>query len=239
MERMGEYVIELAKMLGQRDNVHFAAIEPGSVRLRYRVEHEATPKIEQRVEEINRNEAPPEAVEAVKKINVMLRDDNGVAYLYRARADTKTIPANEDIHTAEIFRFPGKEIPRPVKIGPLSKLSSMEGELVRIGGKEPHATIETPEGQSRVQKMTKAMAQELASHLYQFLRVNGDAKWERNEGGTWELKSFNLKTFTVLGKESLIESIERIRKIEEVEWDELDDPIGFVRKMRDEDDELH
>ncbi|MGH9904546.1 MAG: hypothetical protein ACRD8U_03050 [Pyrinomonadaceae bacterium] len=232
MERMGEYVVELAKMLGNRDNVHFKELAPGSVKVKYHVEHEASPKVEQRLEDIKRNEATPEAVEAVNKINIMLRDDNAVGYLFRAAA-------NEGFPKAEILKFPGREIPRPVKIGPMAKWASFDGELVRIGGKTPHAMIETAEGKSRIGELTKAMAQELASHLYQVLRVAGEARWERLEDGTWDLKTFYIKTFTLLPKETLLESVDRLREIEGNEWKAMDDPVGFVRKLRGEDDELH
>lgn len=232
MERMGEYVVELAKMLGNRDNVHFKELAPGSVQVKYRVEHEAAPKVEQRLEQIKRNEAPEEAIQAVNTINVMLRDDNAIGYLFR-------VAANEPLPKAQVLKFPGREIPRPVKIGPMSKWASFDGELLRIGGKTPHATIETAEGKSRIGELTKAMAQELAAHLYRVLRVAGEARWERLEDGTWDLKTFHIKTFTVLPEESLLESIDRLRAIEGSEWKTMDDPIGFVHKIRGDDDELH
>jgi hypothetical protein len=233
MERLGEYVVHLAKMLGNTANVHFKAVAPGSVAVKYVVEHEAAPKVEQRLADIKRNEAPSEVVEALAQLNAMLRDDNAVGFLFREPANDMQYPRSQ------VLKFPGREIPRPVKIGPMSKATSIVGELIRIGGKQPRATIETPEGIHRAGDLDKQMAQELAAHLYKTLRVEGEARWERLENGVWEIKTFHIKSFTVLPQESLAESVERLRQIEGSEWKSMDDPLGFVHKIRRDDDDLH
>ena len=231
MERMAQYVLQVAKMLGHKDTIHFKELAAGSVEFKYLVEHEAVPKIEQRLEDIRRNAAPDDAKEAVRQINEMLRDDNAIGSHFRTAA-------NDDQASPSFLKFPGKEIPRPVRIGPLAKYSSVTGELTRIGGKNPRATIETAEGKVWHCDLTKTVARDLASHLYQVLRVEGDAKWERLETGAWELRSFHVKGFATVPDETLSESINQLRKIEGNEWGAIADPIEAVRQLHEEED-LH
>jgi len=230
MERMAQYVLQIAKMLGHKETIHFKEIATGSVELKYFVEHEAAPKVEQRLEELRRNAAPEDAKDAFRQINEMLRDDNAIGLHFRSSA-------NDPLHDPSILRFPGKEIPRPVKVGPLAKYSIIVGELTRIGGKSPKAQIETQEGRVWHCDLTKSIARDLAPHLYQVLRIEGDAKWERIESGIWEPKSLNVKSFSVLPEHSLTEAINELRNIEGGEWGTTD-PAEAARK-RHEDEELH
>ena len=189
------------------------------------------PKVEQRLEDIRRNAAPDDAKDAVRQINEMLREDNAIGSHFRTAA-------NDDEANSSFLRFPGKEIPRAVRIGPLAKHSSIIGELTRIGGKHPRAQIETPEGKVWHCDLNRSIARDIASHLYQVLRIEGDAKWERLETGAWELKSFQVKGFATVPEETLTESISELRKIEGSEWSITDDPIGAVLKLHEEED-LH
>lgn len=209
MARLAEYLRELAKLLANQDRVHFKGVETGSTVLVARIEHEAIPKVINRVEEINRGEPADDAREAYKALNEMLRDDNAVGELLK----------NGNV---VFLKFPGREAPRPQRIGPILQHTRVDGELVRIGGKDQtaHAQIQDAEGRVWSGSLTRELARELGMHLYEgpILRVEGEARWERNEEGNWDVKNFRIQTFKVLPEDSLHKAVDRLRKIEGSEW---------------------
>lgn len=237
MTRLALYMLEFGKLLANDDRVHFKEIEPGSTVLLANVEYEAAPKVSNRIESLSRGDAPDDARAIFTLINEMLRDDNAVGQLTKRAA-------NEDkINEAEILKFLGREIPVPKKMGPFTESAIVDGELMRIGGRDEsaHAQILDAEGRVWNGELTRELAQEIAPHLYKgaILRVEGDARWVRTEDGAWELKGFHIRGFTILPKDTLIQAVERIRKIEGSEWRNMDDPDGFVREQRRDDDEIH
>ena len=230
MARLAEYMLELAKLLANQDRVHFKGVEGGSTVLVARIEHEAIPKVANRVDEINRDEPADDTREAFKKLNEMLRNDNATGELQK---DGNVV----------FLRFPGREIQKSSRIGPISQHTTVDGELIRIGGKDhtAHAQIQDAEGRVWLGALSRDLARELSKHLYEgpILRVEGEAKWERNEDGNWDVKNFRIQTFKVLPEDSLLKDVDRLRKIEGSEWKNMNDPIGFIHDMRRDDDEVH
>lgn len=236
MARLAEYMQEFAQILANTENVHFSNLESGSTVLVSRVQYEAAPKVSKRLDEIHRGDTPDDAVKAVARINDMLRDDNAVgSVLYKA--------ANDSNIQAEVLRFPGKEIPRPQKIGPFTESAVVDGELVRIGGRDEtaHALILDVEGKQWNSELSRELAQQIASYLYKgpILRFEGDARWLRTESGNWELRNFRIKSFKTLSKDALEKSVKRLRQIEGSEWNKLDSPRDFILEQRGIDDEIH
>jgi hypothetical protein len=236
MARLAEYMLEFAKLLAYQDNVHFKDVEAGSTILVSRIEYEAIPKVSRRIDDIHRGAAPDDARTSYVRLNDMLREDNAVGHLTRK-------PANDDSAEAEILKFPGKEIPRPTKIGPFTERAVIDGELVRIGGKDDtaHVQIVDAEGRTWGGAMTRDLARQLRQYLYEgpILRVEGDARWERTVEGAWELKNFNIKSFQELAKDTLLNAVGRLREIEGTEWNKMEDPITAIREQRKDGDGVH
>lgn len=235
MARLAEYMNELAKLMANIDRVHFQNVIAGSTTIAYRVEREAAPKVALRVDEIRRGDAPDDARPHYKRLNEMLRDDNAVGELEKVGPDKSV--------TAKILRFPGREIHRPEKVGPFSQPATFDGELIRIGGKDQtaHILIQDAEGRVWSGELSRDLARELKNYLWEgpILRVDGNARWLRTEEGAWELKQFRIHSYKILPKDSLMNVVERVRKIEGSEWRDIGDPLGFLRDMRKDDDEIH
>jgi hypothetical protein len=235
MARLAEYMNELAKLMANADRVHFQNLISGSTVIAYQVEREAAPKVALRVDEIRRGDPPDDARPHYKRLNEMLRDDNAVGELERVGPEKGT--------TAKILRFPGREVPRPEKVGPFSELTTFDGELVRIGGRDQtaHIQIQDAEGRTWTGELSRDLARELKNYLWEgpILRVEGNAKWIRTEEGNWEIKSFRINSYKILPKDTLLDVVERVRKIEGSEWRSTNDPIKFIRDIRKDDDEIH
>lgn len=231
MSRLAEYMVEFAKLLANTDRVHFKRLEKGSTVLVSRVEHEAIPKVADRLQSMRLAEGPKDATEAVARINDMLRDDNATGMILK----------DADGQTAQVYRFPGKEIQRPQKMGPFSEPAIFKGELVRLGGEDDtkHALIKDSQGRVWSGDMSREVAIQMRGLLFEWVQVEGMARWVRNEDGAWDLKGFHVQSFKVLPKDSLEADVKNLRNIAGNQWKDLQDPTGFIRESRKDDDEIH
>lgn len=235
MERLAKYLAALAKLMGNSSSVHFTRVESGSTRPMMMVEKEAAPKVASRLAELASSQASNDAKVGFDELNELLRDDNAVGKLHR-----KAAGASE---SALILRFAGKEIPRPSKYGPFIEPASVDGELVRIGGKDKtaHATIMDVEGRTWSVETDRELAKKMAPFLFlgPVLRVKGDARWSRAEDGAWNLLSFKATGFDVLEADTLDEVAMKLRSLRKTDWDRFDDIDGYITAMRGETDGLH
>lgn len=235
MERLAKYLGVLAKMLGHASSVHFDRLEMGSTRSLMHVQREDAPKVFERVDHIAKRQAANDATSAFDELNSLLRDDSAIGKLSR-----KT-PASQSAEV--VLTFLGRELPKPPTFGPFYEEAVVEGELVRIGGKDKsaHALIVDPEGKAWSGEMERELAREMAQYLYKgiVLRVTGDARWERLADASWHLMVFKIKGFEVLADDTLDEATQRLRRLKKTDWDSVDDIDAFIIASRGESDGLH
>lgn len=235
MERLAAYLAALAKMFGHEANVHFNRIETGSTMPILRIDQEAAPKVAHRIQGISRGEAANDAIAGFNELNNLLRDDNAVGSLKWLRANAES--------GITILEFAGKNLPRPVKFGPFIEPTMVDGELVRIGGKDQsaHAQIVDPEGKTWSGELSRDLARRLAAYIYKgpCLRVTGDARWERREDGAWHLLSFRINGFDVLEDDDLESATARLRSMHSTDWANIEDIDSYIEAERGESDGLH
>lgn len=220
LSRLGEYLSELATLLGEPNAVHFQAIEEGSTVPLIAVDPEAVPKVRSRLLTVAEGTAPPEALRAQTAINRLLRDDNASGSLQEGRR--------------VVFAFPGNtaKIDRPVS---LRQHGSIVGELVRIGGRDHtiHATL-VAEGRPITHiAMPKELARRLAPRLFEYVRLIGSGRWERTGNGEWTLAEFTAEAFTPLARPSLSEALGELRTIE-MGWENVADPLARLKQLRED-----
>jgi hypothetical protein len=225
----------LAKMLGHASSVHFNRLETGSTVNVLRVQKEDAPKVFDRVEQIAKGEAANDATAAFDELNTLLRDDNAIGKLSRKAANSP--------RSAVVLNFLGRDLPRRPTYGPFYEVAVVEGELVRIGGKDKsaHALIVDPEGKTWSGEMDRDLARDMAQYLYKgtILRVTGDARWERLENASWHLLGFKIKSFEVLADDTLEDATQRLRNLRKTDWDSVDDVDALITASRGESDGLH
>ena len=231
MARLVEYMAKLAALLAQPAYVHFERVDPGSVELVARVDPPAIPKVADRVNQVELAEEGTELRKIYSEIDNLAAEDNAVARLTRLQAGAKL--------KAQVIYFPGRERPKPEKIGPFNQPAVFDGRAMRAGGTDETANvlIKLDDGRIISGECSQERAAEIGKYLYQMLRFQGEARWVRNEGGEWDLLKFRLKSFLKPASDSLADGLAKLHALGESEWDRLDDPIGVIRESRVERDE--
>jgi hypothetical protein len=227
MARLAEYMEDVAVLLGEPPSVHFLRVEPGSLTLVQWIEHEAAPKVNDRLEQLRRGEGPPDALNAFKAINRKLREDNGIGVLSTA----------DDV---QIIRFPGRETVESWGFGSFNQQGSLDGVVIRVGGKNDPVPVllEASPDLHYPCLAHRDLAKRLARHIFTTpLRVYGTGRWHRTEEGTWILDRFLIGSFDVLNDEPLSSVVEALRSIPGSEWPSVEDPWGELASLRSEDDE--
>jgi hypothetical protein len=221
MSRLAEYMGELAKLLGEPERVHFSHLEPGSAVLVSTVEQPAVPKVAERLERVKRGDAPKDAMQAFAAIDTMLAKDNAVGALTSA-------------DTAQVIPFPGRTRPKPVRYGPFREHGSLEGVLIRIGGRDETIPVLLQDGDAMLSCQTsREISKRLAIHyLGSTLRVHGDGKWVREENGTWQLLEFYIEDFELLDDAPLLDVVSKLQAVEGSTWSEQPDAMSHILGLR-------
>ena len=208
MARLAEYMAELARLLGEQENVHFSHLEPGSAVLVSRIEEAAEPKVEERLQEIRQGVASRDAMQAYNTLDTLLAKDNAVANLTEGAAHV-------------IIAFPGRTRPKPVRYGPFREEGSLDGVIIRIGGRDSTIPVwvQDADGTEYVCQTNLDLSKKLAP-LYRAatVRVFGGGKWVREDDGKWSLQQFDISHFEIIDDAPLIEVVLKLRAIEGAEW---------------------
>jgi hypothetical protein len=230
MARLAEYMLDLATLLGEKEHVHFVRLEEGSTTVVQRIDKESFPKVSARIRTVNvaDGEGPEDALRAFKAIDHRLAEDNAVGHLYAGDG-------------AEIIRFPGCEKPKPLTFGAFNQAGSLDGVVIKIGGKDETVPVHLQEGAVAHRcNATREMARRLAPHLFtDTLRVHGMGRWERDADGVWNLKRFHIAEFEVLEAAPLSAVVELLRQVPGSGWKEIDDPYAELQRLRQGPDEVH
>jgi len=63
------------------------------------------------------------------------------------------------------------------------------------------------------------------------MRFQGDARWQRDESGDWELLRLKVRSFLLLNNDTLSDALERLRAIGGSDWEKADDPLELLREQ--------
>ena len=219
MERLAEYMLKFAKLLGEQDRVHFVALEPGSAVLVARAEPEAASLIEHRIIAFKQGSVDPLALKIWQDLDDMLVTDNAVAQLL-------------DSNGAEVLAFPGRTRSKPLEFGPFREDGVLEGVVIRVGGKDGSVPVWLKDG-TEIHKCTASvmLSKQLSEH-YQgaLLRVRGSGRWTRQVDSKWKMLNFDIKDFEVLDDTPLADIVKRLQSLPGANWG--DDPIGDLKRLR-------
>lgn len=217
-ERLGEYLIELAKLYGEIGSVKFRRLRKGSTVVVSRVDGPARPKVERRLFQVRTGEAPKDAVDAFCVLDNMLAIDNSVGII-------------RGLDDGAVISFPGRDRPKPVEYGPVREEGFVEGEIIRIGGRDDsiHLAIQNGETVFSSIETNREMARQLGRLIFgPVVRFWGTGTWRRDSKDGWRLDRFVVTRFEEMSHKGLEDAMEALRAIGGSEWHKEKDPIATL-----------
>ena len=221
LDRLADYLHDLAVMLGQRKNVHLDRLDDGSAEPVLLVDWEAVPKLKSRANEIRNNEGPQDARDARDSINRRLAEDNGSADLV-------------DDQGSRVLWFPGRQRHPEPEYGPFNQPGTLDGVPQVIGGEGDPVSVHLKHDKGvYVCRASRIVAKRMSTCLFTTpVRAIGVGRWFRDSTGKWDLRKFTIQDFSVLKDESLVDAVERMQQIPG-KWKETEDPIGDLIALRE------
>lgn len=222
--RLVEYYLEIKRMLGVADNLHLVDVVEGSHGSAFKIDRNHETALTRRLMEINEGTAPKVAANARDAINTMLREDGTSGSFY-------------DSSGVNVIAFPGRLAAERSHIR-VRGSASFVGELYHIAGTKDDAKVRISTDAYGVVfcATSKSVAKALRDFLFEDVKVSGRGMWTKTESGKWDIDAFVIADFTPVKKESLRQSVDRLRGMN-IEWP--DDPIGEIARLEDRDGIVH
>lgn len=224
--RLAEYIRNFANLVGPNSEVRFQRVGKGSAALINRAPQEVVPEVRARITAAQYGEGAKEAVTGFVALKGLLAQDKTTGRIKEERR--------------KIIEFPR---PTVLQYGPVFEDGTLEGIVIRIGGKDQTIHIHLKDGDRVYACYTTSLekAKELRPYLLEYekpIRVSGKGKWNRSPGGDWELDQFKISDFEPLNNEELQQVLERMRQIPGSGWDKIDDPLGELDRIRKGPDKI-
>jgi hypothetical protein len=218
MARLAEYMGDLATMLGEPEAVHFVELTESSTNLIHEVNYDAFPKVEERVASVRRGDGDIVVLNAYRALNKKLKEDG---------AEGSLIEEGKPSGGGLLLEFPGKLLPEPEIIDPVKQAGTIDGVVIRLGGKDKSVPVWVANGEVIYRcNCTREVARQLGPHIFgPELRFGGTGIWLRSGEGSWSLKSFDIQSFEPLDQTPLAKLVHDLREIKGEwgprAWDEL------------------
>lgn len=216
--RLIEYYAQIAKMVGQAENMHLIDIREGSHASQFNFKRNHESEVTKRLMCLKDGTAPQNAVNAHDKINEMLSED--------ATSGEFTDPSGHNI-----IQFPGNK----QKVSALVRMrdaATFTGELYHIAGTATDVRVRIKTDLYGVVYCiaTKDMAKSLRDFLFEKVKVSGRGLWEKNDDGGWSIDDFTIADFIPVKNENLKDAVNRIRNLD-IDW-----PKNVIQDMRSLDE---
>ncbi|HSY92152.1 MAG TPA: hypothetical protein VK812_12315 [Candidatus Binatus sp.] len=231
MARLAEYLTDFATLLGHKEYVHFTNVEEGSAAPVALVEIEKHTQVRDRIKQAASGTGLSDAPSIYAKLNTRFTEDEGYGAILEKIGDKEV----------GVIEFPGKKRRLSPIYGPIKESAFVQGELKRVGGQEPTIPVHVQDSDGKWYYCwtRKPIAVQLASFLFQEVRLNGIATWQRDENSTWTPLDFEVQSFIApLGHEAPSTILSELRAMPGNDWNELDDPLGELRRLRHGEDDL-
>ncbi len=198
MERVARYLSLLSDLFGSPSKVHLTAATEGSAVFAVAAEAPAVPSVRERLAEARRPDGGG-ARAAWRALDQALADDGATGTLTEERKGGIVLP------------FPGVTA-RADTLPAFWQPGELRGRLIELKGRDEtkHGAIMSAAGSARFE-CSDNLAMRLRAHLFDFVRLSGRARWQRDGGGAWNLLTFKAETFDVLRNDRIGEVAATLR----------------------------
>ena len=200
LDRLLQYLQQIADVVGVAGDMHLIRIEPSSTKPVFKMPVPMAIRARERAAAVRNGGGTQAQRYAFNRIRQMVKKDGGK-------------PASLKDRTGVILDFP----PTIEDIGAIlgvRQASTFDGSLLRVGGVGDHTPIlmqnlggEVFSGFSAPKDLAKAMAK----LLFEPIRVTGIGNWERSAVGQWKLSKMLIQTYEPLSDEPLSEVFNKLR----------------------------
>jgi len=200
MKNLSKYLADLSDLIGDDSAVHFDRVQSGSAELVWWPEPFVEHEVVERLKKIPNFLKHREIHDPVLKLNKRLANDNASAHILTP-------------NRTKLVSFPGKNFKSFKTVPAFSQEDTLQGTLVRIGGKDDSIHAQLDMGGKRLTsiEMSKELAREVVQHfLGPTIKLNGKARWSRDYLGDWKLINFKVHSFELLEDSSLESAIEKM-----------------------------
>lgn len=220
MVRLAEYLLDLANLLGEHENVHFVRLERGTTVLVQSIERESLEAVISRMESVLDKSASSDVVSAFEKFNRNLINDNVTGSLYTGD------------HRIEIA-CPG-EYQNQSRLEATRESDYIDGVVIRVGGKGDMVPVYLQNRNvMHICIATRETATSLAPYLFgPVLRVHGKCRWQQSATGGWHMKQFIIQQFEEIDTSPLSAVVDRLRSVEGSGWADIEDPVAELERIR-------
>jgi hypothetical protein len=223
LEDIGEYVSDFAELLGRDVEPKYHSITRGSMRIRALVPFDREIDVKTRGFLLRTGDAPEDAIRARERISRRLGRNHAkrATLLDSAQSKVVEIPVEKPASAA-------------APVPSLTRAGSLQGRIIRIGGKQELVSVEIQDvdGMVYLCRATRDKARRLAREMFDpIVRVHGAGRWYRTEEGVWRVEDFQIADFEVLEDDSFSQSIAALRAVPS-DWKTLDDPNAALEQIR-------
>jgi hypothetical protein len=222
LNRLIEYLQQMAVVLGDPENLHLVAINEGSVSPVLHAPKAVALEARDRAGRVQRGDGTRKQVDAYNRIRRMVRRDaRGIGKPALLRSAEKVI--------LEIFAAPDDS----GVLSGIRQATSIDGQLIRVGGAGDDAALQVQDLQGKILSgftAKRGIAKDLAKLLWEPVRLHGVGLWQRTSDGEWLLERMQVQSFEPLEDEDASLVLERLRSLK-VQWPQ--DSLDRLRIERD------
>jgi hypothetical protein len=222
LDRLIEYLQQMAVVLGDPTNLHLVAIRESSVSPVLHAPKATALEARERASRVPRGDGTKRQIDAYNRIRRMIRRDVG---------GTEHAGRSALLKTADrvILEIPAAPDDSGVVDG-VRQATTIDGQLIRIGGAGEDAALQVQDLDGRILSGFTAkrhLAKELAQLLWEPVRLAGVGVWCRDSEGVWNLARMQVQSYERLEDEDASLTVERLRALEviwpEDAWERLQD----------------
>jgi hypothetical protein len=219
LDRLIEYLEQLTVVLGEASELHLVGIEKSSTRPVLVMRHDVATRARARASEVRQGGGSARRRNAYDRIRHMVSEDGGA-------------PASLAAPEGQILEFAMIDIGADQIVHAVRQPTTVQGELIRIGGRQENAQLLIQELSGNVIAgctAPRAVATAMAHLLYRPVSVSGDARWHRSNIGKWEIESLHVQSFAELDADDHEAVVAKLQALN-VAWP--DDAMEQLAAMR-------
>ena len=218
LNRLLDYLHQIAALLGDPEKLHLVAVREGSCEPVFHTDVPTSLMVRERAARVQRGDGTKKQIDGLNHIRRMLREDG-----------VRKHPAL--LRTTKSIFLKIEAAPEETVISGIRQSSSVDGALIKIGGAGENAAIQLQDLDGKIVSgftAKRATAKELAHHMWEPVRLHGVAQWGRNDDGRWELERMQVNSFDPLEDDSLSVTMGKLRAAN-VAW-----PADAVERLLNE-----